>query len=316
MICLIIGKDSIQRSESIVLSKSPDVSSQDRRKGYDDIVFFQGNYIAVGTGGRIDCITQSVEKTPLDTSCRFDLHCAYANDKIFLAAGDRGNILYSTDGKNFHTADSDTKTSINTITCKNGMFIAGADSGTILGSMDGISWSKIQTNIRGNILSLSSNESFFIGVTDAGEIIKSIDGKTWGIEDYNEKYAGYNASSMFRKILAGPNNIMIIGKHSDGSPSILFSTLGSVWTERPPIYQDEQGAVQGLSKTPNGITYDADRDQFVIACDDGELLALPPCAKCNKWAKISDVDFQSIIYHDNSFLIVGEEFSVLIQRIF
>ena len=291
------------------------VSELKDSKGYRDIVQFKDKFIAVGTDGRIDCITQSGEKTPVDSSCTYTLHCAFSNEEILIAAGDHGAILYSTDGKSFYHTESGTDKSIHGIVSKNGLLVAGADSGTLLSSKNGISWNSIPTAIKGNIVSLSANNSFFMGVSDIGEIIKSFDGIHWNIQDYNNEYAGFNKNSTFKKVLAAQNSIVIIGTTDDGLTSILFSSLGTVWTERIPIYQDSQGVVTCLTSKPNGITYDPDRDQFILACDHGELLSLPPCSKCNKYAKISEIDLHGIIYFDNRLLIGGDEFSVFIQRL-
>jgi hypothetical protein len=196
------------------------------------------------------------------------------------------------------------------------VLIAGADGGTILTSKKGISWNVVPTEIKGNILSLSASNSCFIGITDSGEIIKSFDGMTWDIQNYNKEYTGYNQRSKFRKIYASPNSIVIIGTHDDGSPSILFSSLGSVWAEREPIYEDEQGRFSCLTQKPNAITYDSERDQFIVACDHGELFSLPSCSKCDKYMKIAEVNLHALIYFDNHLLIVGDEFSVFIQRLY
>jgi hypothetical protein len=282
---------------------------------YRDIAYFKGNFIAVGTKGRLDGISPSGEIMRLESSCRDNLNGVCSKDDILLAVGDHGIILYSSNGTSFTHVVSGTRNNIFGITCKNGLFVAGADSGIILISNTGVTWKRIPTTIRGNILSITANTSCFFGVTDSGEIIKSFDGVTWDIQNYNREYAGYNQYSMFRKILASLNNIVIIGNHMDSSPSIIYSSLGNVWAERPPIYQDDQGIVQALTKKPNGIAYDPDRDQFVVACDNGELLVLPPCAKCTKWTKISEKNLHAIFYIDNYFLIVGEDFSVFIQRV-
>lgn len=283
-------------------------------KGYTDIVLFKDRVIAVGTQGRIDCISRSGEKIPVDSSCRYTLRSVFANEDMLIAAGDNGTILFSSDGKTFYHAELGTKSTIHGITMKNGMLIAATDSGMFFTSKDGKYWDKLSTSIKGNILSLSANKSFVFGVTNRGEILKSADGIHWDIQDYNKEYAGYNARTHFKKILATQNSIVIIGTHDDGSPSILFSSLGSVWAEREPIYKDEQGSVTCLTNKPNGITYDSERDQFILACDHGELLGLPPCSKCNKYAKISDTDFSALIYSDNCLWIVGDAFSVYIQK--
>jgi hypothetical protein len=283
--------------------------------GYTDIVLFRDKYIAVGTDGRIDCINKLSGKATIDNSSHYKLNGAYANDEILIAVGDHGTILYSTDGKSLCHAESGTDKNIHGITIKNGLYIAGTESGTILTSKDGISWSHIQTKAKGTILSISSNNSFLIGVTDTGEIIKSIDGINWEVKDYNKEYAGYNPHSKFKKILAVQNSIVIIGIHDDGSPSILFSSLGNVWAERIPVYKDDQGKVSYLTTKPSGITYDPDRDQFILACDKGELFSLSNCTKCNKYIKISESDLNALIYVDNCLLIVGADYSMFIQRL-
>jgi len=295
-------------------SETSHVSESKDLQGYRDIVLFKDKVIAVGTDGRIDCISKSGEKISVDSFCVYNLHCAFSNEELLIAAGDHGTILFSSDGRNFHRAESGTEKNIHGIASKNGLLVAGADRGTLLSSKNGISWNKIQTAIKGNIVSISSNNSFFIAVSDSGEIMKSIDGTVWKIQDYNKEYVGYNKYSTFKKVLAAQNSIVIIGTTDDGLPSILFSSLGTVWTERIPIYQDSQGVVTCLTSMPNGITYDSDRDQFILACDHGELLSLPPCSKCNKYVKISETDLHGIIYFDNRLLIAGDGYSVFIQR--
>jgi hypothetical protein len=284
-------------------------------QGYTDIVQFGGKYFAVGTDGRIDCISNSGERTTVDNSNKNKLNCAFSNDEILIAAGDHGTILYSYDGKKFHQAESRTNENINGITFKNGLILAGADKGIVLISKDGKEWNNIQTETKGNIMSPSANTSFFIGVTDVGEIMKSSDGTTWEIKDYNKEYAGFNEPAKFKKIIATPNSIVIIGTHNDGSPSILFSSLGNVWAERIPFYHDEQGIICYLTKKPNGITYDPLMDEIILACDNGELFSLPSCSKCNKYIKISETNFNAIIYDDNCLVIVGDEYSFFMQRL-
>ncbi|RQV95388.1 hypothetical protein EH221_06220 [bacterium] len=282
--------------------------------GYTDIVSFGDTLIAVGSDGRIDRITQSGERLPIDHNNSFPLNCAFSNDKIVIAAGDHGTILYSSDGKNFYRAESGTDKNIHGVTFNNGLMIAGTDNGMILSSNDSQSWRHLQTNAKGNILSLASNPFFVIGITDAGEIIQSFDGIDWEIKDYNKEYAGYNPYSKFKKILATQNTIVIIGTHDDGSPSILSSTLGNVWAERFPIYHDD-GMICSLTSEPNGIAYDSGGDQFILACDQGELLSLPVCTKCNEYKKISENNLNAIIYLDDRLVIVGDEFSVFVQRL-
>jgi len=284
-------------------------------KGYTDIVLFRDTFIAVGTDGRIDRISNSGEIVSVDRSNAYRLNCAFSNDGIVLAAGNHGTILHSSDGRLFNRAESRTDKNIYGITSKNGMILAGTERGIILNSKDGKSWGSTQTEAKGHVLSLSANHSFFIGVTDSGEILKSFDGIHWDIQDYNKAYAGYNVLSIFKKIVVTPHTIVIIGTHDDGSPSILFSSLGTVWAERLPVYYDDEGRISYLTNNLNDITFDSDRNQFILACDNGEVFSLPNCTKCNKLLKLSGSDLNVIIYIDHRILFAGEDYSVFIQRL-
>jgi len=286
------------------------IFSQAEVKGYRDIMFFDGRYFAVGTDGRIDYISSSGEKSAVVTNSRNNLNCIAGNGQVVVVAGDNGTMLFSSDGKAFLSIESGTDSNINGISYRNGLFVAGADGGTILISKNGNSWSMIKSETRGNIVSVTSNDSFFMGVTDRGEILTSKDGFNWAIRDYNKEYSGYNKSCVFKKVLAANNRIVIIGRHNDNSSAVLFSSLGNVWAERSLVYDDDQGIMRFLTNEPNAITYDSVRDQFILACDKGEIFTLPSCSKCNESAKISASDLYAITCTGNILVSVGREFSV------
>ncbi len=283
-------------------------------KGYRDIMYYNRRYLAVGTDGRIDYISSSGEKAAVVSNNSNNLNCITANDKVVVVGGDNGTILFSSEGKIFSTVESGTNDNINGITCNNGLFIAGGDGGTIIISKNGDSWSRIESEVKGNIVSVTANDSFFIGVTDRGEILISKDGFNWQIKDYNKEYSGYNKSCVFKKVLAINNRIVIIGRHDDNSPAILFSTLGNVWVERTLVYDDDQGIMRFLTNEPNAITYDSVRDQFILACDNGVLFSLPSCTKCNVSVTVSNNDLYAIICTHDLLLSAGEEFFINIIK--
>ncbi|MBN1781661.1 hypothetical protein JW948_11080 [bacterium] len=286
-----------------------------RFEGYTDIVRFRDLFYAVGTDGRIDRISEYGESEPVDRSGRSGLNCAFADDKLLIVAGDQGTIGYSEDGMHFEYTEPATERNIHCITAQNGALLAGADAGTVLLSTDGRSWHMIRIHAEGNIISLSATSSFFIGITDAGEIIRSPDGIHWEITDYNKAYAGFNKFSRFKKILAAGKRIVIIGTFDDGSPSILFSSLGNIWGERIPVYHDEQGMADCLTDAPNDITYDSGSDQFILVCDDGVLFSISNCTKCSKRLKIGEKDLYAVLSTDNCLLITGDEYAVFVQRL-
>ena len=313
-----LGSDKLLSDESGDPLAMPDrvrPSASDPFKGYTDMVRFRESFIAVGTDGRIDRITPSGESVLIDHSSRYQLNGAISSDEMCIIVGDHGTILVSTDGKRFAHADSGTDKNIHGVTMKNGLMVAGTDEGIVLVSTDANAWGSIQTDAKGRIISLSANDSFFIGITDAGEIIKSLHGVHWDIKDYNQTYAGYYEYSTFKKILTTQNSIVIIGEHTDGSPSILCSSLGDVWAERVPFFYDDRGKADALNSRPNSITYDPDRDQFILACDHGVLFSLPSCKKCNEYANISEKDLHAILYADHDLVIAGDDFTVFVERL-
>jgi len=299
---------------SFILSEGL-IFSQAEVRGYRDIIFYYGNFLAVGTDGRIDNISNSGEKKPVVCPNRNNLNCIACSRQVVVVGGDKGTILFSSDGKDFSTIESGVNVKINGISSGNGLFVAGAEGGIILISNNGSSWSSIITEARGNIVSVTINDSFFIGITDIGEILTSKDGFNWKIKDYNKEYSGYNKSCVFKKVLSTNNRIVIIGKHYDNSPVVLFSSLGNVWTERSLVYEDDQGMIQFLKNEPNAITYDSVRDQFFLACAEGEIFNLPSCTKCNVSIKVSENDLLSIICENDLLLSVGEGFSINILRL-
>jgi len=302
-------EENIKQSNNILATKLPDSI------GYTGIAYFRDKFIAIGTNGRIDRISKSGERFSIDSSSNFRLNGVYSNEEILISVGNHGTILYSKDGDHFHKIESGTDKNIYGIAFKNGLLMAGSENGEILSSKDGLVWKSLPSGAKGSILSLSANNSFFIGITDKGEILKSTDGTNWEIKDYNKEYAGYNKYSKFKKVLATQNSIVIIGTHDDGSPSILFSSLGNVWAERLPVYHDDEEIIQYLAQAPNGIAYDPDRDQYILACDNGGLFILPGCTKCNKLLKISDKILNTLLYIDDNLYIVGEKFSVYVQKL-
>jgi hypothetical protein len=314
LICLVpADKLFLNPSEEKDQGNSPGcISGTEFIKGYRDIIFYNGKYLAVGSDGRIDYISSSGGKSSVVSKTRNNLNCITANDKVVVISGDKGTILFSSDGKTFSIGESGTNDDINGITCNNELFIACADNGTILFSKNGDSWSSINIETKGNIVSVTANGSFFIGVTDRGEILISKDGFNWQIKDYNKEYSGYNKSCVFKKVLATNNRIVIIGRHDDNSPAVLFSTLGNVWVERTLVYDDDQGIMRFLTNEPNDIAYDPFRDQFILACDNGVLFSLPSCTKCNVFITVSEADLYAVICTKDLILSAGEEYNISI----
>ncbi|HEX2920118.1 MAG TPA: hypothetical protein VHO50_03025 [Bacteroidales bacterium] len=282
---------------------------------YRDVILTNDKPLVVGTNGKIDYYEAAGNAASLNINTTRNLNSVIAIEDMIFVVGDGGTIFYSDNGQQFSLAETGMKENINGITLFKNLLVAGADNGIILISLDGKTWDGLTVRVRGNIASVSSNENSCYGVTDAGEIISSDDGLNWKVTDYNKEYAGYARACVFKKVIAINDRIAVTGEYEDGSPAVLFSSLGSVWSERKLNYEDESGQYSMLENAVNDIAYDKEGDQFLLACDDGEVMILPSCSKCNEMRYISDKDIFGIIVSGNTMFLVGEDYSFQNSRL-
>jgi hypothetical protein len=281
-----------------------------KTEGYRSVIRYEDEFIAAGSGGQIDWISVSGRKTRSEKFPGENFKCLVEYNQMVIVAGERGSILISTGEGIFRKVESGTSANINSLAVFNGIIIAGADQGEIItGNVSG-AFKKNKLDLKGNIVSVTSRPSDCYGVTDKGEIIHSADGIKWSITDFNKVYAGYYKPCYFTKVLVTENRIAITGVNIDGSPVLMFSSQGSVWTERPLNYTDDQGMAGYLADTPNDIIYDDMGDQFFLACGGGKLMKLSSCSQCNKLAVISGEDLEGMSNIGNNLMIVGGNFFI------
>ena len=272
-------------------------------------------FLAAGSEGRIDRITFSGNITRTESFPGEDLNSIISDNKNIIAAGEKGIIRISLDGKSFVKVESGTDADINSVIIFKSTIIAGADRGIIILGDTGGSFNVLNLNLKGNIVSLSARLSDCYGVTDAGEIIHSNDGVHWDIFDFNLVYKGYYKPCSFTSVLATQNRIAVAGKQDDDSPVVAFSNQGKVWTERILSYADEQGFREFITEIPNSILYDEAGDQYILACNNGTLILLPACSQCNKVTKVSDVDLRGLALSGSKMVVVGDDYFTRMMNI-
>jgi len=294
-------------------NNSSSLSFQVNRKnynGYNAVARYKDGFIAAGADGRIDRITISGALTKSEKFPGEKFNCIISNDKFIIAAGDRGTLLVSDENGIFRNVESNTHENINGLAFFRGIIIGITDNGEIISGDGKGSFKKSRLPLKGNIVSVSARESDCYGVTDEGEIIRTTDGIKWDIIDFNKVYSGYYKTSYFTKVLVTENRIAIAGIHNDGSPVLLLSTQGNVWTERPLIYTDDQGYKVEMEDSPNDIIYNDSEDIFYLVCNKGKVMQLPSCNHCNKVAVISTEDLEGIAFNDKIMMIVGGNFLI------
>ena len=310
---LLPGINSVQFEKINIASRelTPNNSNVATDKnGYTAVINYKNGFVATGSDGRIDRISLSGEITSTERFPNVKFNSLISNDRMVMAAGDNGNVVISLNGGVFQKMESGTDENINSLVLFDDVVVAGTDGGELLyGDSRGF-YQMIQLDLKGRIVSLSSNETDCFGVTDQGEIIHSEDGSKWDIFDFNKTYDGYYKPCNFRKILVTENRIAVIGTHKDGSPAVLFSSQGNVWTERSLNYTDDQGNDGYLEFAPNDIIYIDFEDQYYITCDSGMLLILPNCTHCNTLTPITNSNLEGISFNTNAITLVGDNFFI------
>ena len=277
-------------------------------EGYRVVIACQDEFLAAGSGGRIDWISGSGLITRSESYTGEVFNALLSYNRMLIAAGDHGTILVSRDGGSMQKMDSGTRKNLNTLALFRGIVIAGADGGNMVwGDLNG-PFHTISLPVNGDVVSVSAGAKECFGVTDEGEIIRSDNGIKWDIFDFNSVYSDYYGRCSFTKVLATENRIAVAGVKSDGSPVLFFSHLGGVWTERYLGYKDDQGAYGLLTDIPTDIFFDKPGDRFFLICNGGRMMVLPSCTQCNELRVVAAVPLRGIAGNENTILIAGEHF--------
>jgi hypothetical protein len=297
-------------SEEITSSIASSYEDGIKSVGYKEITNYTDGFIAVGSGGRIDRISVSGKIIDSEEYQGENFNSLTTDNRLIVIAGDNGILRISTGDGMYRKVEIKSGADINSITFFKGIIIAGADKGIIIsGNPDG-SFNETQLNLKGNIVSVSSRITDCYGVTDAGEIIRSTDGIHWDITDFNLVYSGFYKHCYFTNVVVTENRIAVAGVNSDNLPVVMFSSKGTVWTERPLDYDDDLGRRVVLDELPNGLIFDDLGDQFFLLCNNGKILKLPSCSHCNELEVISSEDLEGMIFTEDSMVIVGENFLI------
>jgi hypothetical protein len=281
-----------------------------RSTGYQAIAPLGNEFVAVGSGGRIDHISASGKILKTEAIAGESFNCVLADNKRVVVAGDRGSIYISSDKGTFRKTNSSTDKNINTLALFRGTILAGTDEGSILSGDGKSAFRRTFLAVSGNIVSLSARESDCFGVTDLGEIIHTTDGKNWEVFNFNEVYAGFYRPCSFSAVVVSDRQIAVTGMHDDGTPVLMFSNQGNVWSDRSLNYTDDRGVRVYPEDTPNGIFYDATRDLFFLACTNGKLMKIPSCSHCNKLAELPTGHLSAISGSNNTLIVVGANYFV------
>ncbi len=167
----------------------------------------------------------------------------------------------------------------------NGRTIVGSEEGSLF-YIENDELHKLNMDIKGSVVSLSSTGSQCFGVTSDGFIFNSRNGTDWTILDFNAYYSGFYERCEFVAVAIGNESIAVLGKEDDGRPVLYTSAKGTVWAERELKYEGENNEFIQADYPPAGLTYNKEKDEFIIIFEFGRIMTVPSCSHCNKLLRI------------------------------
>jgi hypothetical protein len=144
-----------------------------------------GVFVAAGAGGALFAATVSnadgsfswAAAKSVPTSA--NLNAVIYNNGRFLALGDNGTILLSTDGTTWAAQTSGTGNDLYAVANRGSGFIAVGANGTMLVSGDGINWGQIGPFTYNTLYGLTYGNGTYVAAGAAGTLLYSTDGLSW-----------------------------------------------------------------------------------------------------------------------------------------
>lgn len=192
---------NLLKQEAVLGSPEPIISFSSYANTFNEIIYSpqknvlicvgdnRGLFSAVGIG-----TSTFFEKVPpvfvdLNSVSINDRTTEFINGLLFVAVGDGGNIIYSSDGEIWARALSiPTTRNLNKIIWDSFRFVTVGNNGTILTSVNGITgWEKINPNITDDLVNIKYEYGIYIALNNLGELFFSYDLSHWVKRSTNQQ---------------------------------------------------------------------------------------------------------------------------------
>jgi hypothetical protein len=146
---------------------------------FNAVIFAKGQFVAVGNSGIIITSTDGINWTTRTSGISNNLNgITYGND-LFVAVGVSGKILTSSDGITWTSRTSGVNTSLIGITYGNSLYITVGSGGVILTSSNGTSWTSRTSGVSSDLLDITYGNNTYIAIGASGVILISSNGTSW-----------------------------------------------------------------------------------------------------------------------------------------
>jgi len=235
-------------------------------------------------------------------SFRSFLWTHYGNS-TFVAVGESGTILTSSDGTTWTSRTSGTTNHLYGVTYANSTFVTVGDNATILTSSDGTTWTNTSTNKRtlryfskaetNNLYGVTYGDGLFVVVGGDATIFTSSDGTTWTERDGLR--STWVLPQYFKGVTYRKKLFVTVGRNG----RILNSPDGITWKQRK----------SGTKYNLVGITYR--NGLFVSVGKNGKIVT---SFDGNWWVKrtyVLPTWLNGVTYGNGTFVTVGDNGIIL-----
>jgi hypothetical protein len=160
----------------------------------------------------------------------------------YVAAGDAGTIITSSDGKSWTQRTSGTNNGLRGIAWSGTKFVAVGAQGTILTSPDGNVWSAQNSGCSNNLISVVWSGSQFVvtggssSISSDAPLLTSPDGISWTL-----KTSGLNGWDLWNIAWSGSRFIVVGSAQFNPAPNVILTSLdGTTWSQQDIIVGSSQ----------------------------------------------------------------------------
>jgi hypothetical protein len=139
--------------------------------------FGNGRFVAVGERGRILTSTDGVDWRQRSSSTTNRLRAVFYGGPTFAAVGEHGTLLTSADAERWTRQDAQTHQELMTVCFGNGVWVAAGDDGDLSLSVNGQKWVGSDSGFD-KLEGLAYDGGHFVMLA-RGEVLSSPDGEHW-----------------------------------------------------------------------------------------------------------------------------------------
>ncbi|WP_287409375.1 hypothetical protein [Oceanithermus sp.] len=249
------------------------------------VAFGNGTFVAGGEGGTLLSSTDGVSWTVRPTASLDPIRSVIFAQNKFVALQGR-YVLISTDGATW--SSNEVEVTLYDVAYGGGRFVGVGSGGNVLTSSDAVNWTKQGSITSYTLLGIAYGNGVFTTVAGGGKIFTSSDGVNW-----TERQSG--TSNALQDVAYAEDRFVAVGD----AGRILTSAHGVTWTPQ----------LSGTNHDLYGIGYGD--GIFVAVGGSGCILTSPDAVSWTERTSGTGSTLRGVAYGNGSFVAVGSSGAVL-----